>query len=354
MTGGLEVASAALSLASAALDGLLKLTSSSAISNKVAAQLGVESDLAFIRDEFAMMRAFLKTADGAKKAKRGGKVITTWVRQVRVLAYDVEDCLADSAMHLDRQSLSCRRLPRSIKARHRIAGEIKKLRARVEDVSNRNLRYRLINDDAGPSQSQPSSDYYVGEHSHRQLESRPITDLISGGGDALQVISVWGSYDQDNASISVVRGAYEKLETSFKWRAWVKVARPFNHHEFVKSLLRHFYTTKPGSTGGMEAMIKAEKMMAEGTTRIHEEFERLLNDKENKFLFVLDDLDDAEVWLSIKTCLPCHRNGSRIIVRTQQLGIALLCPEQPIQEAEAELNELLDANSPISLFFNKV
>ncbi|OEL31433.1 hypothetical protein BAE44_0007548 [Dichanthelium oligosanthes] len=322
---GLEVVAAALGLANSALDGILKRT---AISDRVAAQLGVESDLAFIRDEFAMMQAFLKTAEKAKRrATKRGKVVDTWARQVRVLAYDVEDCLEDSALHLERrQWSSCRRLRRTVKARHRIARTIKKLRARVEDVSNRRSRYGLINDIAPPSQPTPAAELprAIGDH-----------DLWSSAGEQPDTRD-----DHGRASVSIVKEAYDHPETQnsgFTWRAWVKVAHPFNPHEFVKSLVMQFYDSSiqrsgapPAVVVGIEVMNKMEKTMAEGrSSSVHEDFVMLM--KQNKYLFVLDDLADVEEWIWIKTYLPDYnKNGSRIIVPTQHKEIAMLCLEQPI------------------------
>jgi hypothetical protein len=374
---GLEVAGAALAFAATALDALLK------VSGRVAAELGAEGDLAFIRDEFAMMQAFLKAADGAaaSRAAKRGKVVDAWVRQVRALAYDVEDCLEDAALHLDRRR---RRLPRGIKARRRIAADIKKLRARVEDVSNRNLRYRLI--DAGAPSQQPqgggggaiSHDHLLHPWSsdEQQPDGQPpveasLARLVSGGGSALRVISVWARGDDGMASVSVVREVYDDDATtrrSFAWRAWIKAAaaRPFDPHRLVEALVRQFYANSfyqepgappPPAVVGIEALSKMEKMMAsEETSSVLEVFQRLV--KENRYLFVLDDLADAEEWLWIKTYLADYKNGSRVIVRTQHKGIAMLCLEHSIvtQVSDSKFNESQDGRQPppVYLMFTKV
>ena len=64
----------------------------------------------------------------------------------------------------------------------------------------------------------------------------------------LQVISVWGSSTNtggggaDLGTVSIFRKAYHDPEIckNFNVRAWVKLTHPFNHDEFVKSLLAQF------------------------------------------------------------------------------------------------------------------
>jgi hypothetical protein len=44
-----------------------------------------------------------------------------------------------------------------------------------------------------------------------------------------------------------------------------------------------------------------------------------------RYLVVLEQVSDAAEWDAIKAYLPDNKNGSRIIMSTQQLGIALYC-----------------------------
>ncbi|CAL5000830.1 unnamed protein product [Urochloa decumbens] len=341
MPTGLELATAAFGLANSALDGIVKV---SAISDKIAVQLGVERDLAFIHDEFAMMQAFLKQAEKprAKSSRPRGKVVDTWVRQVRV-----QDCLEDSALRLRlrRRSACLLRLPRAVKARRRIASDIRNLRAQVDHVSKRRLRYSLVTDDDVDHPSRPpatgdlssgaitdddddgDASGTVGHHeqsstpARRPPEASSLADLITGGGSELRVISVWGRDDHGRVSLPIVREAYDDASTrasGFTWRAWVHVAHPFKPHEFINNLLSQL---DGGAASAQDERFTDDERWFE--------FERQV--EKNKFLFVLDDLAGAEEWFWIKKRLPDKRNGSRIVVCAQHQGIAMLCPDQPIQ-----------------------
>lgn len=129
-----------MSLAKSALGGLLGYAKS-AIADEIALQLGVQREVVFMKNELEMMQTFLMAAEEGRGQE---KVVATWVKQVRNLAYDVEDCLREFTVLSEGPFWWFS--PRAIGVRHRIAAEIRVLKDRVEEVSQRNLRYRLIGD----------------------------------------------------------------------------------------------------------------------------------------------------------------------------------------------------------------
>jgi hypothetical protein len=98
-------------------------------------------NIRFIIGEFQMMQSFINVAN-EERAKNN--VVRSWVRQVRDLAFDVEDCV-EFVIHLNRSTRWWRRLlaPSPLEEATTM---IKELMARTEEVSNRNLRYSLISD----------------------------------------------------------------------------------------------------------------------------------------------------------------------------------------------------------------
>jgi hypothetical protein len=104
-------------------------------------QLGVTRDRAFIRDELEMMLSFLMAAHEERDKH---KVVETWVKQVRVVSYDVEDSHMDFAVRVEKQSWWLPwRIPRTISDRRHVAKQMKDIRAKVEDVSQRKRRYLI-------------------------------------------------------------------------------------------------------------------------------------------------------------------------------------------------------------------
>lgn len=123
----------ALSVGKSVLNGALSYAKS-AVAEELALQLGVARDQAFITWELEMMQSFLMSAHDEGDDKNN--VVKTWVKQVRDVAYDVEDCLQDFAVRVDRQPWW-----RTLIHRHHVAKQMKELRVKVDDVSQRNIRY---------------------------------------------------------------------------------------------------------------------------------------------------------------------------------------------------------------------
>ena len=71
-----------------------------AIEEEATLRKSTQNDLAFITGEFQMMQSFLNVAD---EERARNNVVRTWVRQVRDLAYNVEDCI-EYVIHLDKAS----------------------------------------------------------------------------------------------------------------------------------------------------------------------------------------------------------------------------------------------------------
>ncbi|OEL12710.1 hypothetical protein BAE44_0026271 [Dichanthelium oligosanthes] len=121
----------------------------SAMEEEATLQKSVQRDLLVISDEFEMMHSFLNDA----KDRVTDNVTRTFVRQVRNMALDMEDCI-DSVVHLDKKPHWWRRMmlpwcmPAAAPGKDLDASvaNIEKLKARVEAMGHRNLRYNRIGD----------------------------------------------------------------------------------------------------------------------------------------------------------------------------------------------------------------
>lgn len=73
--------------------------------------------------------------------------------------------------------------------------------------------------------------------------------------------------------------------------------------------------------------------------------------KKNRYLVVLEGLSNMSEWEAVRKYLTDSKNGSRIVVSTQQLEVAQLCAGQSYHVSE--LRKLPD-NHSICAFFNEV
>ncbi|CAN6372607.1 unnamed protein product [Urochloa humidicola] len=334
----------ALSVGKSVLNGALGYAKS-ALAEEVALQFGVQRDRAFVADELEMMQSFMMEAH---EERDNNKVVKTWVKQVRDTAYDVEDSLQDFAVRL--QSASWWRFPRTMLERRRVAKQMKELRAKVEDVSQRNVRYRLIKGSGSKApvaaeQSNLIAAAIFGVDDARRAAKEEnkrvnLLEVINKEDEDLRVIAVWGT-NGDIGQISIIRAAYENpdVQRKFPGRAWVRVMHPFSPKDFVQSLVYQFHAAK-----GVEDLLETEKTPQELT----QEFSGFINEK--RCLIVLNDISTIEEWDRIKKCFPNNKKGSRIIVSTAQVEVASLCAGQESQALELKQ---LSPDQTLYLFYDK-
>ncbi|XP_048545606.1 uncharacterized protein LOC125524607 isoform X2 [Triticum urartu] len=365
-----------LGLTKTAVEGTL-IRVKSAIEEERSLRMRVQDDLLFITGEFEMLLSFLSVANTERTSNR---VVRTWVRQLRELAFDVEDCV-EFVVHLDKPSRWdwVRRLTSSLICMARpplpldeAVTEIKQLRTRLEDVSQRNTRYSLIgagNDDSS-SGSNPglvapataaeaaATAFHIlcevweatGKKQH-DIGQGDLKKLIDCQGSDLQVLSVWGSTgggaapDIGPSITHVIRKAYDDPEICqvFKSRAWVKLVHPFNPDEFLESLLTQFFANSHQEKICVVDDLKKDNLMQQV--------------REQRYLIVLDQVSTVEDWEAIRMYLPDSNKGSRIVMSTQRLGIALLCTGEPYQVSEitrcSHSQPRFSRSQPLRAIYNK-
>lgn len=107
---------------------------------------GVHGDMQYIKDELESMSAFLRTLTMAEGLDDQVRI---WMKQVREIAYDAEDCIDEFIHHLGTPSgtgFLCRLISMlgTLGCRRRIAIQLQELKARARDVGERRSRYGVV------------------------------------------------------------------------------------------------------------------------------------------------------------------------------------------------------------------
>lgn len=99
----------------------------------------------FIKDELQTIGAFLGVVENMKENSPKHHMARIWAEQVKDLAYDMEDCLEEQITALTtHQSSSWSQYLTNYRTLRRFAARLSDLRSRIDEVSERNMRYHLI------------------------------------------------------------------------------------------------------------------------------------------------------------------------------------------------------------------
>ncbi|CAL5066563.1 unnamed protein product [Urochloa decumbens] len=214
-----------------------------AAADKMSLMLGVRKEIWFIKDELKTMQAFLVAAEAMEKKDL---LLMVWVEQVRDLSYDIEDCLDEFMVHVGNQSLLQRLM--KLKDCHRIAEQIRSLKSRVEEVSNRNIRYRLIKEDL-PSTSYDKDSFLadIRNLSGSNMDEAELVGFAAPKQKLLQLIDARANNGSARVicvvgmgglgKTTLVRKTYETKEyiaKNFPCHAWITVSQSFSKTELLK------------------------------------------------------------------------------------------------------------------------
>ncbi|XP_047049198.1 disease resistance protein Pik-2-like [Lolium rigidum] len=132
---------------------------------------GVRSDVQYISDELRTVQAFLGDIGSAPEGH--DRRLKDWMKQIRDMGYDMEDCIDNFAHRLPSDSLSdatCSFLVmrfyelRTFWPRHQIASKISDLKVRAQQIAERRVRYGLDNPAPTKGNVTSSGTGSIGEH----------------------------------------------------------------------------------------------------------------------------------------------------------------------------------------------
>ncbi|KAL6607049.1 hypothetical protein ACP70R_042702 [Stipagrostis hirtigluma subsp. patula] len=318
-----------ISLASSLVGNAISKATSVA-ANEMSLLLGVRKETWFIKDELKTIQAFLMAADAKDKKD---KLLKVWVEQVRDLSYDIEDCLDQFMVHVRCQSLSQQLM--KLKDRHRIAAQIRDLKSRVEEVSNRNKRYELIN------ASIDKQDFYVDDVRNllgKNMEEAGFVGFDNPKKELLELIDI---PNQVHDKVIFVEGMGGSGKTTLVWNvfrsidisknfscALVTVSQSLDRKELLQDLIKQLLGDGLLKEHTRELQSKPLSELQSKKVDEHQLVADLRKGLEKlRYFVVVDDLWDIVHWNWIKTTVFSESNmkGCRLVVTTRNANIAKQC-----------------------------
>ncbi|VAI81771.1 hypothetical protein VPH35_126655 [Triticum aestivum] len=286
-------------------------------------------EIRFLKAELESMETALLKISEAPLDQPPDVQVKLWAREVRELSYEIEDSVDKFMVRLDRRA---QKNPHSFmgfinksidlmtkaKIRHKMGTEIKDIRSRIKEVSERRDRYKV---DSVPSKpARPTIDSL--RLSALYKEATELIGIEEKTNDLVKRLTEGeGASKQQVKTISIVRfgglgkttlanAVFHKFKPEFDCVAFVSVSLNPNMENIFKNMLhqldRHRYFNINESTWG-EAELVSELR------------DFLLN---KRYFIVIDDIWNNFVWKEIKHALIENECGSRIITTTRAFDVA--------------------------------
>lgn len=195
----------------------------------------VKRDIAFLKDELSCMNALLEKLGNMEVLDLQVK---EWRKQVREMAYDIEDCI-DNYMHQPYQQRSSGIIGffhvyvqrvKELVGHHGVAQQINELKDRVVEAKHRRKRYKVANEvDPGTNNvlsiDPRLSALYV-ESSDLvgiDIPRDHLINMLDDGEQSLKAISIVGLGGSGKTTLA--NEAYKRISWQFDCKAFVSVSQ---------------------------------------------------------------------------------------------------------------------------------
>ncbi|XP_051151161.1 disease resistance protein RPM1-like [Andrographis paniculata] len=312
---------------------------------------GLKVEAKIIQGELQQMQAFLKAADSREDSD---PQIKAWVRQVREIAHDIEDVLEAYMLSFRQNSSPGIRgrfkkyyfCIKDLKAKRRMASEIRNLRSRTESASKTFRQLYAVLPTSNPDTVSIST-YYDGRDDALLLEETDVVGIekpkkkllewISIGDSTLTVLSVTGMAGLGKTTL--VKKVFDdsSVEQNIDHHVWIAISQVFNQSNILRDLIKQLLEeVKQPLPRGFEDM---------NVAAMKEFIYSFLQHK--RYIVVLDDVWSTNVWESLRYVFPrrntCGRGCVIITSRLNSIGDAASCesgghvyPLQPLPPQRAE------------------
>ncbi|PNY11545.1 disease resistance protein rpm1-like [Trifolium pratense] len=343
-----------------AIDKLLPL-----LSVQVNLLTGVHKEFADIKEELESIQAFLKDADkrAAAQAPNISEMEKIWVKQVREVAFRIEDIVDEYLLSLEHQPQDpgCAALLqmithpfKTLKQHHQIASEIQDIKSLMCGIKERSKSYDFkLSFEQGSSSSNGiqksklhplrEAALYIDEADVVGFEApkKVLIDWMVKGRKERTVISVVGMAGQGKTTLVKKVLDNKDVIAHFDCLVWITVSQTYN----VKDLLR-------------DMLLKIYKQKEENPPQnINQMDQRSLTDvvrnylQQKRYVVVLDDVWSVQFWDDIEQAVIDNESGSRILITTRNLNVVGSCKKSSFTEL-LELQPLTQEQS-LELFNKK-
>ncbi|GMP78433.1 hypothetical protein CsSME_00034356 [Camellia sinensis var. sinensis] len=308
------------------------------LANEVKLLKGVRKEIVSIKAELERIHSFLEDAES--RAETGDKGVKIWVKQVRQVAYRIQDVIDENILLvLPKQpglfgSLSkVARTITKLKPRHQIASQIQDIKNTIREIKEGADRYAFSTSSSTEHTSTSTSTstkdnmwrdprlafLFIGDDEVVGIES-PKSELISRLVDKNQsqraVISLVGMDGIGKTTLAKKVYDSQEMAAHFDCKAWITVSQSYKPKELLKTMIEQL-SRKDVLTLPDEGI---DSLIAKARGYLYEK----------KYVVVFDDVWQIDFWGSIRHALPQNSKGRRVIITTRSEQVAAFCKESSV------------------------
>ncbi|KAF3340585.1 putative disease resistance RPP8-like protein 2 [Carex littledalei] len=306
----------------------------------------VSGQIKKMQKDLRLIQALLR--DVGSKCNRNN-VVTEWLNQVREIANRI-DSVIDKFLDVIKENSPensnwVRNIIKAVKRNYKTY-KLLGLHKKLKDITKKlNWIYKLgtemgiehtlgaLNDVDDPEPSDKVVDPEV--VGFEDDKCKIINQLLDTNISRRTVLSIVGPGGLGKTTLAQKVFKSDKLEGQFDCRAWQSISQTYNLNDIMRAIL---YSVKP-------QMKKKDPPVTDGDLLV--KLKSSLIGK--KYLIILDDVWDINLWEKLKMALPDMYNASRVIITTRSLDVAKAadCNTKPYK-----LRYLSDAEGVTLLFRN--
>ncbi|GAB4838897.1 hypothetical protein Ancab_028432 [Ancistrocladus abbreviatus] len=302
------------------------------LKQEITTLLGAKNDIKDLASQLDVINAFLRDSEGKRDENQ---VVRELMRQIRDVAQEAEDAIEDFMLDAEKQRRKnvigkIFNTGNQVANLHCVAEKTKEINKTITNIYN-NFQQYGISMNVGGESSDPAHSRLKASKSVQRRRRDVEKDMVGRKDEADKITTklITGTPELDFVSIigmgglgktTIARKIYNDvaIRNHFTCRGWVFVSEEYDTRQVVLGLVK---TVMPERAP--EALEQKSEEELKDMLYDHLQFER--------YLVVLDDIWNPEMWDEISQCFPDGDKRSRIMITSRYKKVAdRVCPDSDL------------------------